>query len=156
NMLSRVLMDDRGLATLDQTWHRASHDHRTFDEIVIAAKRLVLATILSSEFTVLARLLERIAAGHYTTRDYTAERLRTALELFIGRSPVYGTYLTASDPSRDDRAIIDTAIVEARVQWVGSDATIFDLLRDAVTLDLVKPPRHGHSISRVRRFALKL
>jgi len=156
NMLSRALMDEGGLATLDQTWHRVSHDRRTFDEIVIAAKRLVLATILSSEFTVLARLLDRIAAGHYATRDYTTERLRSALELFIVHFPVYRTYLTASGPSRDDRAIIDTAIVKARAQWVGSDASVFDLLRDAVTLDLIKPPRHGHSISRVRRFAFKL
>jgi (1->4)-alpha-D-glucan 1-alpha-D-glucosylmutase len=156
NMLSRVLVDGDGLARLDEIWHRASGDPRPFEEILLAAKRRVLSTILVSEFTVLARLLDRIAAGHYTTRDYAAERLSLALRLFILHFPVYRTYLTASGPSREDRAIIDGAIAKARADWVGADGSIFDVLRDAVTLDLVKPPRVGHSISRVRRFAFKL
>src|SRR5262245_36598353 len=156
NVLSRVLVDGDGLARLDQVWHRRSGDPRPFDQILIAAKRRVLSTILVSEFTVLARLLARIAAGHYTTRDYAADRLSIALRLFILHFPIYRTYLTASGPSREDRAIIDGAIVKARTEWVGPDGSIFDVLRDAVTLDLVKPPRAGHSISRVRRFAFKL
>src|SRR5262249_42151861 len=77
-------------------------------------------------------------------------------KLFILHFPVYRTYLTASGPSREDRAIIDGAIVKARADWVGPDGSIFDVLRDAVTLDLIRPPRTGHSISRVRRFAFKL
>jgi len=156
NVLSRVLVDGDGLARLDQVWHRLSGDPRPFEQILMAAKRRVLSTILVSEFTVLARLLARIAAGHYTTRDYAADRLSIALRLFILHFPIYRTYLTASGPSREDRAIIDGAIVKARTEWVGPDGSIFDVLRDAVTLDLVKPPRAGHSISRVRRFAFKL
>jgi (1->4)-alpha-D-glucan 1-alpha-D-glucosylmutase len=156
NMLSRVLTDGDGLVRLDEIWHRVSDDPRPFQQILLAAKRRVLSTILVSEFTVLARLLDRIAAGHYTTRDYAADRLSLALRLFILHFPVYRTYLTASGPSREDRAIIDGAIVKARAEWVGPDGSIFDVLRDAVTLDLIKPPRVGHSISRVRRFAFKL
>jgi (1->4)-alpha-D-glucan 1-alpha-D-glucosylmutase len=156
NVLSRVLVDGDGLARLDRVWHRLSGDPRPFEQILVAAKRRVLSTILVSEFTVLARRLARIAAGHYTTRDYGTDRLSLALRLFILHFPIYRTYLTASGPSREDRAIIDGAIVKARTEWVGPDSTIFDVLRDAVTLDLVKPPRAGHSISRVRRFAFKL
>jgi (1->4)-alpha-D-glucan 1-alpha-D-glucosylmutase len=156
NMLSRVLVDGDGLVRLDEIWHRVSGDPRPFQQVLLAAKRRVLSTILVSEFTVLARLLDRIAAGHYTTRDYAADRLALALRLFILHFPVYRTYLTASGPSREDRAIIDRAIMKARAEWVGPDGSIFDVLRDAVTLDLVKRPRVGHSISRVRRFAFKL
>jgi (1->4)-alpha-D-glucan 1-alpha-D-glucosylmutase len=96
NVISRVLVDDRGLSLLDRTWREVSGDGRGFDDIVIESKRRVIATILSSEFTVLARLLVRIAAGHYSTRDYTAERLRAALELFVLHFPIYRTYLTPS------------------------------------------------------------
>ena len=46
------------------------------------AKRRVLETLLASEFTVLTRLLARIAGGHYSTRDYSADSLRQALELY--------------------------------------------------------------------------
>src|SRR5262249_13762745 len=82
NVIPRVLADDRGLASLEETWCEASGDRRGFGAILIEAKRRVLATILASEFTVLNRLLARIAAGHYTTRDFAGERLRAAFELF--------------------------------------------------------------------------
>jgi (1->4)-alpha-D-glucan 1-alpha-D-glucosylmutase len=115
----------------------------------------VLSNILASEFTVLTRLLARIAAGHYSTRDYAPDRLRTALESYVIHFPVYRTYITSSGPSPDDRAVIEKTIAKARAEWFGSDADIFDFLRDALTLDLVAPGRTGHSIRRVRRFAFK-
>jgi (1->4)-alpha-D-glucan 1-alpha-D-glucosylmutase len=156
NVISRVLVDERGLATLEGAWRDASGDRRGFDEVLIEARRRVIANILASEFTVLTRLLARIAAGHYATRDYAAERLRAAFELFIVHFPIYRTYLTASGPSREDRAIIETALAKARADWFGADTGIFDFLRDALTLDLVLPGRAGYSIARDRRFAFKV
>ena len=58
------------------------------------AKRRVLETLLLSEFTVLTQLLARIAGGHYSTRDFAADNLRQALELYVLHFPVYRTYLT--------------------------------------------------------------
>src|SRR5215510_10567704 len=156
NVISHLLLDDRGLATLGRTWHDVSGDERSFDAILIEAKRRVITNILASEFTVLTRLLARIAAGHYTTRDYTAERLRAAFGLFILHFPIYRTYVTPSGPSREDRAIIEGALANARADWFGSDLGIFDFLRDALTLDLIAPGRAGHSIARDRRFAFKV
>jgi len=156
NVISRLLLDDRRLATLDTTWREVSGDPTGFDAIHIEARRRVIANILASEFTVLTRLLARIAAGHYTTRDYTAERLRAAFELFILHFPIYRTYVTPSGPSREDRAIIESALAKARADWFGSDVGIFDFLRDALTLDLIARGRAGHSIARDRRFAFKV
>src|SRR5262249_6258981 len=76
HVISRLLVDDRGLATLGRTQDDGRGDERSFDAILIEAKRRVITNILASEFTVWTRLLGRIPAGHYTTRDYTAERLR--------------------------------------------------------------------------------
>ena len=156
NAISRLLLDERGLETLDRTWRAASGVTRSFDAILRASKQYVLGAILSSEFTVLARLLARIAIGHYSTRDYTADRLRDALELFVLNFPVYRSYITAMGPSPADRAIIQESIEKSRDEWVGSDAGIFDFLRDALTLDLVTAGRTHHSITRVRRFAFKV
>jgi (1->4)-alpha-D-glucan 1-alpha-D-glucosylmutase len=156
NLISRLLIDERGLATLDETWREFAGDHRSFDEILIDAKRRVLGNILASEFTVLSRLLARIAAGHYSTRDYGADRLRAALGLFVLHFPIYRTYITPSGPSRGDREIINRAIEEARADWFGPDADIFDFLRDALTLDLISAGRTGYSIARDRQFAFKL
>jgi (1->4)-alpha-D-glucan 1-alpha-D-glucosylmutase len=156
NVISRLLADDNGLAKLDGTWRDVSGDQRAFGSILIAAKRRVITTILASEFTVLARLLARLAAGHYSTRDYAADRLRAALELFILHFPIYRTYLTGSGPSREDRAIIERAIDDAHADWYGADVGIFDFLGDALTLDLTSQKRSGHSLARNRRFAFKV
>ena len=156
NLISRLLLNERGLAALDRTWQEASGDYRSFNENLIEAKRRVIANILASEFTVLARLLARIAAGHYSTRDYAPERLRAALELFILHLPIYRTYITPSGPSREDRAIIAAALAKARADWFGPDIGIFDFLGDALTLDLISRGRSGYSIARDRLFAFKV
>ena len=120
------------------------------------SKRRVLQTLLSSEFTVLRRLLARIANGHYSTRDYSADILRQALEFYVLHFPVYRTYLTSAGPSAHDRALISETIERARADWFTADEGIFDFLRDTLTMDLIKPGRPPHSPPRVRRFALKL
>ncbi|HEY4403514.1 MAG TPA: malto-oligosyltrehalose synthase [Xanthobacteraceae bacterium] len=156
NVISRLLLDGRGLAALDRLWRDISHDGRAFAEILLAAKRQVLETILAAEFMALVRLVTRIAAGHYGTRDYTGARLRAALELFIVYFPVYRSYITSAGASSADRTIIDGALAAARAQWVGLDTGIFDFLRQTITLDLIAGRRPCHSTVRVRRFAFKL
>ena len=79
----------------------SADDDRAFEQILHEAKRHVLENILAAEFTALARLLARIAAGDYRTRDHSHARLRAALELFILHFPVYRTYITAAGASPD-------------------------------------------------------
>jgi (1->4)-alpha-D-glucan 1-alpha-D-glucosylmutase len=105
---------------------------------------------------VLVRLLARIASGHYSSRDFSADSLRQALELYVLHFPVYRTYLSGAGHDAHDRALIEITIAQARAEWYAADEGIFDFLRDALTLDLTKPGRPPHSAPRVRRFALKL
>jgi (1->4)-alpha-D-glucan 1-alpha-D-glucosylmutase len=156
NVLTHLLIDPRGLDSLDEVWRQVSNQPPQLDPILEAAKRRVLETLLASEFTVLARLLARIANGHYSTRDYSADSLRQALELYVMHFPVYRTYITAAGPSAHDRALIEETIAQAREEWFAADDGIFDFLRDVLTLDLLEPGRPPHSAPRVRRFALKL
>ena len=156
NTITRVLIDGRGLEPLDETWRQISNMSPALAPVLKDAKRRVLETLLTSEFTVLARLLARIAAGHYSTRDFSADSLRQALELYVLHFPIYRTYLTQAGASADDRALISDTIKKARADWFAADEGIFDFLRDALTMDLIKPGRALHSTPRVRRFALKV
>src|SRR6202045_4166308 len=156
NAMTRVLAEDNGLDPLDEVWRQISNTTPRLDPVVKEAKRRVLETLLTSEFTVLTRLLARIAGGHYSTRDYSAVSLRQALELYILHFPVYRTYLTSSGPTEHDRALISETIEKARADWFAADEGIFDFLRDTLTMDLIKPGRAAHSASRVRHLALKL
>jgi (1->4)-alpha-D-glucan 1-alpha-D-glucosylmutase len=156
NVISRVLVDERGIEALDRVWRETSGETRSFEDVLIEAKGRVLDSSLASEFTVLSHLLARIATGHYSTRDFSASRLRAAFRSFILHFPIYRTYITGSGPSGADRKTIETAIDKARSEWFGPDIAIFDFLRDTLTLDLIAPGRVGHSIARVRRFARKV
>ena len=81
NLFSRVLLAPEGYEALKDTWRQATNLSPSFEPILLEAKRRVLETLLVSEFTVLTRLLARIAAGHYSTRDYSEDSLRQALAL---------------------------------------------------------------------------
>ena len=155
NTISRVLVDQAGRDTLDTLWRRIAPAQQDFAAVLESAKLRVLDTIMASEFNVLVQLLSRIAAGHFTTRDYAADRLREALRLYILEFPLYRTYITAGGCSDNDRAVIERTIAAARRRWQGTDADIFNFVRDAITLDLIG---HGlpYSRPRVRNFALKM
>src|SRR6185436_11219492 len=156
NAITQVLTNGSGLETLDEIWRQVSNQSPKIEPILKEAKRRVLETLLTSEFTVLTRLLARIASGHYSTRDYSADSLRQALELYVLHFPVYRTYLTSSGASAHDRQLISETIERARADWFAADDGIFDFLRDALTMDLIKPDGPAHSATRVRRFALKV
>jgi (1->4)-alpha-D-glucan 1-alpha-D-glucosylmutase len=156
NLISRVLANEKGLEALDETWRQISNLPPVLAPVLKAAKRRVLETLLTSEFTVLVRLLGRIAAGHYSTRDFSADSLRQALELYVLNFPIYRTYLTAAGASPEDRALISETIEKARAEWYAADEGIFDFLRDALTMDLARPGPALHSAPRVRRFAQKV
>lgn len=154
NTISRVLADGKGFERLERTWREFTGEHADVATMLEAAKRRVIDTMLASEFTVLAGALSRIAAGHFSTRDFTLNRLRTALQAYLLEFPAYRTYVTATGASPEDRKTIEDAIARARARWEGPDPEIFDFLRDAITLDLATNP--GYSAPRVRDFALKL
>ena len=156
NVITQVLVDGKGLEALDEVWRQISNTPPRLEPVLREAKRRVLETLLTSEFTVLGRLLARIAGGHYSTRDYSADSLRQALELYILHFPVYRTYLTAAGPMAHDRALILETIERARADWFAADEGIFDFLRDTLTMDLIKSGTSAHSAPRVRRFALKV
>ncbi|MDP3692518.1 malto-oligosyltrehalose synthase [Bradyrhizobium sp.] len=156
NVITQALVDGNGLDPLDEIWRQISNTSPKLEPLLKDAKRRVLETLLASEFTVLTRLLARIAGGHYSTRDYSADSLRQAFELYVLHFPVYRTYLTSAAPSPHDRALIAATIEKARADWFAADDGIFDFLRDALTMDLLKPGGPAHGAPRVRRFALKV
>jgi (1->4)-alpha-D-glucan 1-alpha-D-glucosylmutase len=155
NLISRVLIRNDGLPVLEQAWQTHAAPSRNFAQLVDESKARIIETTMSSEFTVLSRLLARIAAGHWPSRDYTLDRLRMALEQFVRSFPVYRTYIAGRSVSARDRALIVQAIDLARERWYGSDIAVFDFLRDALTLDLVAPDRVGYSAARTKQFVAK-
>ena len=107
NTISRVLVDQAGRERLDALWREIDPAHADFGAVLENAKLRVLDTIMASEFNVLVQLLSRIAAGHFSTRDYSTDRLREALRLYVLEFPLYRTYVTAAGCTDNDRAVIE-------------------------------------------------
>lgn len=156
NVITRVLLDGDRTGEMDETFRQASNIAPDFAPVLLASKRRVIETLLASEFTVLTRLLARIASGHYSTRDFSAESLRQAFELYVLHFPVYRTYITSTGPSPADRALIDATIERAQADWFGADEGIFDFLRSVLTMDLADAKGSATGKPRIRRFALKV
>jgi len=126
NTISRLLVDPAGRDRLDALWREIAPAQADFATVLESAKLRVLDTIMASEFSVLVQLLTRVAAGHFSTRDYSADRLREALRLYVLEFPLYRTYVTAAGPSAQDRATIERTIAAARRRWQGLDSDIFN------------------------------
>jgi (1->4)-alpha-D-glucan 1-alpha-D-glucosylmutase len=156
NVISRVLLDGAGMPRLDALYRDILGERQDFGAIVESAKLRVLETLLASEFTVLCRLLARIAAGHWRSRDFTFERLRAALLGYMVHFPVYRTYIGGGHVSAEDRALIVETIARARARWFGPDTGVLDFLQDVLTLDLIAPGRVGYSSARVKHFSGKV
>src|SRR6202165_826296 len=97
NVITQALVDGNGLKPLDEIWRQISNTSPKLEPVLKDAKRRVLETLLTSEFTVLTRLLARIAGGHYSTRDFSADSLRQALELYVLHFTVYRTSHSSAD-----------------------------------------------------------
>ncbi|HJT15476.1 MAG TPA: malto-oligosyltrehalose synthase, partial [Dongiaceae bacterium] len=138
NLVNGLYVDSDGKQAMDRTYRRFLDRSADFDEVLYACKLLIVDTMLASELNRLASGLDAISERHWSTRDYTEERLRAALREVVACFPVYRTYATERGVSPDDRRDIDWAIKQAQKSYLGPDPEILDFVRAALTLDLTE------------------
>ena len=151
---SRASSSTRAASAARETWRSFTGERAGFADILDAAKRTVVDTMLASEFTVLvacARAHRRRAFFHARFHHRPPARRLAAL---CARVSGLSHLCHAAGASAHDRATIAAAIARARARWPGPDPEIFDFLLDAITVDLAGNP--SYSAPRVRNFALKL
>jgi isoamylase len=97
------------------TYRGFTGDTKSFSEHVYECKQHVLDHSLVSEINMLARDLERIAAGNRKWRDFTLISLTRALTEVVAALPVYRTYFRdASDRQESDEQIVRASVRLAR------------------------------------------
>jgi (1->4)-alpha-D-glucan 1-alpha-D-glucosylmutase len=130
NLLGGVFVETRSGAMFNNLYQRFTGVRPDFEEHYYTCKKLILEVAMSSELSVLARRLERIAEQHRYSRDFTLRSLETALGELIACFPVYRSYLNEQNViGEDDRRHIHAAISAAKRLNPAVSASIYDFLR---------------------------
>ncbi len=107
-----------------------------FEALLHRTKREIVTFHLSSELTVLANLLDRLAETRLATRDFTRNALRDALLELVAAFPVYRTYIAQGEISAQDSQYIDWAVHHARRTYGDRDEGTFDFIRSLLLGEL--------------------
>ena len=126
----------RAERAFDRVFRSVTGRQDSFDAILERCKRRILLFHLSSELTVLANLLNRLAELRLETRDFTLNAVRATLLELIVAFPVYRTYVAEGDVSEQDRQHIEWAVSHARSIYEGQDEGILAFVRTLLLCEL--------------------
>jgi (1->4)-alpha-D-glucan 1-alpha-D-glucosylmutase len=132
NRLGGLFVDGASAAEFTRRYRDWISDQTPYREIVREKKLLILEVSLASELHVLAYQLERIALRDRRSRDFTQTALRNALREVIASFPVYRSYITGTQISQQDRALVDRAVRSAMRRNPVTSRAIFRFLRDVL------------------------
>ncbi len=133
--LGGVFVDTRNDAEMTGMYRRFTGETASYGEMLHTGKLLIERASLASEVNLLAERLQRLADADRRSRDFTLSALRAAIRAVIASFPVYRSYVR-EDGAREERdnAHINKAVRDARRLNRDLDVTVFDFLRDVLTL----------------------
>lgn len=154
NEVGGLFVDPEGEAPLTRIYREFTARAEPFDAVLYAGKRRVTEVNLASETNVLAGSFHALSMSHWSTRDFTLNGIRAALQEVIAMFPVYRTYVAGTGAASEDRRYIDWAVARAKRHWPGVDTSVFDFLHAVLTGDLVRAPG-GYHRRTVQRLAMR-
>jgi (1->4)-alpha-D-glucan 1-alpha-D-glucosylmutase len=112
-LVNALFIDPAAEQAMTRIYARLTGCVEPYEDVVETSKRQILRNSLSSEFTVIARRLARLAKSHWRTRDFTYQAVRNALADVIACFPVYRTYIAGGGPTEADRRYVLWAVRRA-------------------------------------------
>ena len=129
--VTQLLVDPAAEKSFSETYQKFINRHVNFPALVYEKKRLTMRLSLANDINVLGFILNRLSERNRLFRDFTLNDLTNTVREVIACFPVYRTYLFhGQHPSAADRAVVNKAVTLARRRNPGTDASIFDFLRD--------------------------
>jgi len=148
HLLNGLFVVTSAAKRMERAYQSFIGEHVNFDDLLYRSKQLIMKSALSGELNVLANLLSKIAEADRNTCDYTLNGLRTALAEIVACFPVYRGYISAREVAPEDRRNIEQATAAAKRRSTTADPSIFDFLRDVLTLAAAdgKSPAHAEQV----------
>jgi (1->4)-alpha-D-glucan 1-alpha-D-glucosylmutase len=132
NDLNGVFIDTAQARRTRRVYTKLTGHTEPFEDVLYAAKRLIMATAMASELNVLAHMLDRIGESNRKSRDFTLESLRDVITEVVACFPVYRTYVDSRGWAAEDRAVLARAIARARRRNPAMESSLFDFFREVV------------------------
>lgn len=155
NQVVQVFTEKASEKRLTRIYQRFTGVMDTFSDLVYEKKILTMLNALSSEVTVLGKMLDEISELHRNYRDFSRNTLTAAVREVMACFPVYRTYVTEDGTvSAEDEKIILRAISSARRRNPTVEKAVFDFLRSVLLLRLPENLTEEHRAAHVR-FVMK-
>ncbi|MGO8793678.1 MAG: malto-oligosyltrehalose synthase [Candidatus Sulfotelmatobacter sp.] len=154
NLLNGLFVDRAAAMRLERVYRNFTGEQVSVDDLAYGCRKLIIRVALTSELSVLANHLTRIALAKRRTCDFTLNSLRDALIEVVASFPVYRTYVNRSGVSETDANYIDIAVEAAKERSQAGDTSIFDFIRD-VLLTRIAEGQDARYRNAVTRFAMK-
>ncbi|MDY0881631.1 malto-oligosyltrehalose synthase [Dongia soli] len=136
NLVNGLFVSPNGERALDRAYRQFIDEPVDYETMLYTCKTHIIDTVLNSEIERLSGELDKLSEQHWTTRDYTQDRLRAALREVVAGFPVYRTYINKEGISSEDHRDIDWAVSQARKTYRGLDPEILDFVQAALTATL--------------------
>ncbi len=129
--VTQLLVDPAAEKAFSETYQQFIARHVHFPTLVYEKKRQIMRLSLANDVNVLGSILNDLSERNRLYRDFTLNDLTNTVREVIACFPVYRTYLFHGQPvGAVDRAVINRAVTLAKRRNAGTDASIFDFLRD--------------------------
>ncbi len=153
--VTQLLVDPSAEASFSETYQKFIKRNVNFPALVYEKKRQTMTLSLANDINVLGFILNRLSERNRLYRDFTLNALTTTVREVIACFPVYRTYLFhGQQPGAEDRAVINKAVTLAKRRNAGTDASIFDFLRD-ILLFKFPPNTDEAGITEHEHFVMK-
>ena len=129
--VTQLLVDASAARAFSETYEKFIGRFTHFPTLIYEKKRLTMRLSLANDINVLGFMLNRLSERNRLFRDYTLNALTAAVREVVASFPVYRTYLFhGQSPSAEDVAVVNRATGLAKRQNPGTEASVFDFLRD--------------------------
>jgi len=138
NVAAGVLVNPAGMAELNKIYGEFTGEPTHFPSIAHDKKISVMDQALGSDVNRLTSIFVEICESNRNQRDFTRIEIQRALREIAACFAIYRTYVV---PDRDeitdeDRFYIEQAITCAKDNRTDVDPTLFDFIRDVLTLQV--------------------
>ena len=155
NEVNELFVNARAEGAFDRIYTDFAASEERFEDVAYAAKQYIMRNVLSSELTLLANSLTRIALSDVRSSDYTYEGLRDAIAGIVAAFPVYRTYISGGTVGDEDRRFIEWAVVQAAKRSEVPDDTVFEFVADVLTGKILETPHARYDPDDVLHFTMK-